>query len=57
MPKIIPLPGASSEKRAKENLKAVSLNEADMEVLDEAAKRLPIVGSRWPAFLQAFEDK
>jgi len=57
MPKIIPLPGASSVKRAEENLKEVLLNEEDMKVLDDAAKRLPILGERWPVFLQQFEDK
>ncbi|KAH8817201.1 aldo/keto reductase [Xylogone sp. PMI_703] len=57
MPRIIPLPGASSVERVEENLTEVSLSDAEVAFLDEALARVPVQGHRWPEFLQKFTDR
>ncbi len=57
MPKIIPLPGATTVKRAEENSKLVVLDEEEMKHFDEILAKIPIQGHRFPPFLQPFVDE
>ncbi|KAL3422239.1 pyridoxal reductase [Phlyctema vagabunda] len=57
MPRIIPLPGASTVARAEENLTQIVLDAREMAAVDEIMARIPVQGHRWPAFLQQFADK
>lgn len=47
MPRIIPIPGASSPERARENAVEVELTDADMDELDRLARELAPVGARY----------
>lgn len=47
LPQIIPIPGATTEKRIVENLQAVALNEAQLEEIDGIMKSVEVVGSRY----------
>ncbi|KKK21531.1 hypothetical protein P175DRAFT_0516180 [Aspergillus ochraceoroseus IBT 24754] len=48
-PMIIPIPGASSVGRVKENSLHVSLSHKDMEEIDGILSRCPVAGDRYPA--------
>ena len=56
MPTIIPIPGASSPARVRENAVEVELDEADMAELDRIIKEFAIVGTRYPAQLMGALD-
>lgn len=47
MPLIIPIPGASSPERVKENLVEVELSEADVKELDSLIASAEVVGGRY----------
>lgn len=47
MPVIIPIPGATTEKRVIENMKDVELNVDDLSEIDEILKKLPVIGDRY----------
>ncbi|KAL2258151.1 hypothetical protein VTK26DRAFT_8650 [Humicola hyalothermophila] len=49
MPKIIPIPGASSPERVRENAVEVELTEEDMAQLDKIIKEFQPVGTRYHA--------
>ena len=44
---IIPIPGATTSARVKENMKPARLDEADMKELAEILDKFPIVGDRY----------
>lgn len=53
MPVIIPIPGATTEKRVIENMKDVELNVDDLSEIDAILKKSPVVGDRYgPPFAQ-----
>ncbi len=56
MPTIIPLPGATTVERVKENSELVLLDASEMNLIDEILARMPVKGHRWPVFLQPFSD-
>lgn len=56
MPRIVPLPGATTVERVRENSKRVLLDEDEMTAIDEILKKMPVQGNRWPVFLQQFAD-
>ncbi len=45
---IIPIPGSSTEARAVENNKEITLTGAELNELDEIMKKTKIVGARYP---------
>lgn len=47
MPKIIPIPGASSVDRVRENAREIELSDDDLARLDEILAQFPIVGDRY----------
>jgi pyridoxine 4-dehydrogenase len=47
-PVIIPIPGATTSERIKENMRPAELNEDDLEAIDEILKKFPPVGNRYP---------
>jgi pyridoxine 4-dehydrogenase len=57
MPRIIPLPGATTVGRVEENSKQFLLDDKEMATIDEVLKNMPIQGHRWPPMLQPFADK
>ncbi len=57
MPRIIPIPGATSAERVRENSTNVELNDDDMAAIDKLLKEFPLDGERLPAFAKAWEDK
>jgi len=48
MPLIIPIPGATTVDRVKENSKSVELTEEDMTEIDETLAKFEIAGKRYP---------
>ncbi len=56
MPRIIPLPGATTVERVKENSELILLDADEMNLIDEILARIPIKGHRWPSVLQPFGD-
>jgi pyridoxine 4-dehydrogenase len=46
---VIPIPGATTEARVKENLKLVVLTDEEMAEIDDMLARLKVVGTRYPA--------
>lgn len=47
LPQIIPIPGATTEKRIVENMQAVELTEAELEEIDGIIKTVEVVGGRY----------
>lgn len=47
MPVIIPIPGATTEKRVIENMKDVELNVDDLSEINEILKKSPVIGDRY----------
>jgi len=47
MPVIIPIPGATTEKRVIENMKDVELNADDLSEIDAILKKSPVIGDRY----------
>jgi pyridoxine 4-dehydrogenase len=56
MPVMIPIPGASSEKRVKENSKVVELTTQDMAEIDEILKTFTVSGTRYHAPQMAYVE-
>ncbi|KAK1755346.1 NADP-dependent oxidoreductase domain-containing protein [Echria macrotheca] len=57
MPKIIPIPGASSVERVRENAVEIELSEDDMAELDRLIREFPPVGERYPEHGMALLDR
>jgi len=57
MPRIIPLPGATTVERVEENSKEILLNDHEMAIIDEVLATMHVQGHRWPLMLQEFADK
>ncbi|KAI1454754.1 putative aldo/keto reductase [Annulohypoxylon moriforme] len=49
MPLIIPIPGARSEARVRENVVAVDLSEEDLKTITAILDSFPVAGDRYPA--------
>ncbi|KAL8818591.1 MAG: hypothetical protein Q9191_007908, partial [Dirinaria sp. TL-2023a] len=47
MPVIIPIPGATTEKRVTENMKDVQLDEDDWDEIDAILKKTTVIGARY----------
>ena len=47
MPVIIPIPGATTEKRVMENMKEVRLDDSDWDEIDAILKKTTVVGDRY----------
>lgn len=47
MPEIIPIPGATTVKRVEENLKAVTLEQPELEEIDKILKSMVVFGDRY----------
>ena len=56
MPKIIPIPGATTVERVKENASAVRLTDVEMKEIDGILARCPPMGERYPDFLMKYAD-
>jgi pyridoxine 4-dehydrogenase len=56
MPRMIPIPGASSPDRVRENAKRVYLSDADMADIDAILKDFAPVGERYPRAAMAWAD-
>ena len=50
MPTIIPIPGATTAERVKENTRVVELSAEEMKEIDEMLSRAEIVGDRYHSF-------
>ena len=48
MPQIIPLPGATTETRVRENARVYELNIAELSAIDDILAKFPVVGNRAP---------
>ena len=48
MPEIIPIPGASTVERVKENSVEISLNEDEMKEIDSILASFEVKGARYP---------
>jgi pyridoxine 4-dehydrogenase len=53
MPTIIPIPGATTSERVKENSKPAKLSEADFKALQELVNKFPPTGGRYPAMMES----
>lgn len=49
LPQIVPIPGATTAERIKENAKPAQLSEEDMETLSVILKKFPVQGERYNA--------
>lgn len=47
LPVIIPIPGATTEKRVTENMKEVILTDAELNEIDKILKKSPVIGNRY----------
>ncbi|KAI1264155.1 NADP-dependent oxidoreductase domain-containing protein [Xylariaceae sp. FL1019] len=56
MPKILPIPGAASLARIKENIHEVKLSSADMTEIDRFLKQFTVQGERVPEFMRTWLD-
>jgi pyridoxine 4-dehydrogenase len=56
MPVIIPIPGASSEKRVRENSKVVTLTDGEMEEIQQILDNFKVVGTRYNSHGMAMAD-
>jgi len=45
---ILPIPGATTEERVKENCAPAELNDDDMALIEEILKKFPVQGHRYP---------
>lgn len=48
MPTIIPIPGATTAERVRENSKIIDLSDAEMHEIDETLARFEVKGGRYP---------
>lgn len=56
MPVVIPIPGATTESRIKENMQEVSLNEEDLKEIDQILGKAVVLGDRYPPAIQAWSE-
>lgn len=49
MPKIIPIPGATTAERVKENAVEVELEEEEMRQINEILATCEVIGDRYPS--------
>lgn len=56
MPRTVPLPGATTVERVKENSERILLSDDELAAIDNILKKMPVQGNRWPVFLQQFAD-
>ena len=47
MPVIIPIPGATTDKRVIENMKDVTLTDGELGEIDGILKKSPVIGGRY----------
>lgn len=45
---ILPIPGATTEERVKENTAPVKLNDEDLAAISDILKKFPVQGHRYP---------
>ena len=57
LPVILPLPGATKVARVEENLKEVSLTDAEVDEIQGVLGRIPVQGSRYAGKLMDLMDK
>ncbi|KAF2198331.1 aldo/keto reductase-like protein [Delitschia confertaspora ATCC 74209] len=57
LPKILPIPGATTEERIAENTKPVSLNEEDLATIDKILESFTVQGDRYPPHAMALVDE
>lgn len=53
MPTIIPIPGATTSERVRENMKPARLDESDMKELAQILDKFPVTGERYAEGLNA----
>ena len=53
MPTIIPIPGATTEERIRENMVDVDISESELKEIDELIKGVTIVGDRYNQHMKA----
>ena len=56
LPQIIPIPGATTDKRVIENVQDVQLDESHLEEIDEILKTSEVIGGRYSAHLEALNN-
>lgn len=56
MPVIIPIPGASTEERVRENGKEVDLTEEEMKEIEKILEENEITGARYPGSIAAMSE-
>ena len=56
MPTIIPIPGATTAERVKENAVEVELTEVDLKDIDTILASYQVVGDRYQAAFMKFAD-
>ncbi|KAI1311458.1 NADP-dependent oxidoreductase domain-containing protein [Xylaria venustula] len=56
MPKIIPIPGAASLDRIKENIHEVKLTDEDLDEVDKFLKQFSVAGERYPGRFASMLD-
>ena len=47
LPTLIPIPGATTVERVKENVRPAKLSDEDFKALDEILKKFPVSGGRY----------
>jgi pyridoxine 4-dehydrogenase len=57
MPTIIPIPGATTSARIKENMKPAELSEDELARIAEFLKKFTPAGTRYPAALMALAEQ
>ncbi|KAL0261152.1 hypothetical protein SLS55_004848 [Diplodia seriata] len=53
LPIVIPIPGATTDTRVKENVKEITLSDKDMADIDDILQRIEVKGGRYPAAASA----
>lgn len=56
MPQIIPIPGASSAERVRENAAAVELTEQEMNEINKILDSCEVIGDRYPPMFMKMAD-
>lgn len=54
---ILPIPGATTESRVKENAAPVKLNDEDLTLISDILKKFPVQGHRYPEQLRGHLDQ
>ncbi|KAL3425905.1 pyridoxal reductase [Phlyctema vagabunda] len=56
MPLVVPIAGARSEERVRENCAEVQLDEKDLKEIQSILDSFPVAGARWPAGAAKFAE-